>query len=293
MARRLKVLAEGADRPSARLLPWVIAVMVYLSALSAAGVMALRGSVALWSDDMERQLTVQIVTGDAASRDRQTAAAATYLRSVPGVAAVHKLDQEEVDALLEPWLGVGNVSADLPVPALIDVTLAKGSQVNTAAVATKLKSVAPDAVLDDHGQWLGRVRDLSTMIEGTAYAVLTLVALATIAIVTFGTHAGLSAHRDTIETLHIIGAQDKMVAREFQDRFMWLGFKGGVIGIAVAAISILAARRIIGEVGLGILGPMAIDRTELVLLAGLPFAAALLTMLTARITVMRALARMV
>src|SRR5690606_14033966 len=115
---RLKVLAEGADRPSARLLPWVIAVMVYLSALSAAGVMALRGSVALWSDDMERQLTVQIVTGDAASRDRQTAAAATYLRSVPGVAAVHKLDQEEVDALLEPWLGVGNVSADLPVPAL-------------------------------------------------------------------------------------------------------------------------------------------------------------------------------
>lgn len=293
MARKLKVLAEGADRPSVRLLPWVIAVMVYLSALAAAGVLALHGSVAAWSDDMERRLTVQIVTGDAASRDRQTAAAAAYLRSVPGISAVHKLAQAEVDALLEPWLGTGNVSGDLPVPALIDVTLVKGSQVNIAAVATKLKSVAPDAVLDDHGQWLGRVRDLSTMIASTAYAVLALVALATIAIVMFGTHAGLSAHRGTIETLHIIGAQDNMIAREFQDRFMWLGFKGGVIGIVVAAVSIIAVRHIIGEVGLGILGPVRIDKTELLLLAGLPFAAAIMTMLTARITVMRALGRMV
>lgn len=293
MARRLKFLAEGADRPSARLLPWVIAVMVYLSALAAAGVMALHGSVTTWSHDMERQLTVQVASADAASQQRQVAAAAAYLRTVPGIAAVRILPQSELQALLEPWLGVGNVTSDLPVPALIDVTVADDAHLNLDAVARRLKEVAADAALDDHAQWLGRVRDLAAMIEVTAYAVLALVALATMAIVMFGTHAGLSAHRDTVETLHIIGAEDRMIAREFQDRFMWLGFKGGVIGVAVAAVSILTARRLIGEVGLGILGPMTLDGKELALLAALPFAAALLTMLTARITVARSLARMV
>ncbi len=291
--RRLKALADGADRVSTRLLPWVVAVMVFLSALALAALLAVHGSVATWTGDMERKLTVQVTTGDSAARERQVSAAAAYLRALPGVEAVHILADREILDLLEPWLGAGNVDGDLPVPALIDVTITQGATVHPSAVAARLKTVAPDASLDDHEQWLGRVRDLAMMIEGIAIAVLTLVTLATVAIVVFGTHAGLAAHRATIETLHIIGAHDKMIAREFQDRFLFLGLKGGLIGLALAAASIFVARRIISELGVGVLGPMTISMAELAALFILPLFAALVTMLTARFTVLAALRRMV
>ena len=291
--RRLRALAAGADRVSTRLLPWVVAVMVFLSALALAAMLAVHGSVAAWTGDMERKLTVQVTTGDSAARERQVSAAAAYLRALPGIAAVHILADREILDLLEPWLGAGNVDGDLPVPALIDVTIAEGATVHPAAIAARLKTVAPDATLDDHEQWLGRVRDLAVMIEGVALAVLALVTLATVAIVVFGAHAGLAAHRATIETLHIIGAHDKMIAREFQDRFLKLGLKGGIIGLALAAASIVIARHIIGELGVGVLGPLTISMKEFVALLTLPLFAAFITMLTARFTVLAALRRMV
>lgn len=290
---KLRFLADGADRASDRLLPWVIAVMVYLSALALAGALAIHGSVASWTADLTHRLTVQIVTGDAAARERQADAALEFLRKTPGIAAATRVDDAGIRGLLEPWLGSGNVSEDLPVPALIDVELAEDGDVNTASLASRLRSVAPDANLDDHEQWLGRLYNLAWMIEGTAIGTLVLITLATIAIVIFGTHAGLAAHRDTIETLHIMGAEDGMLARAFQGRFLKLGLKGGLIGLLAAGLSLLALRHIINELGSSIMEPAAISGTTLIALALVPVVAALIAMFTARLTVLRALRRMV
>ena len=37
--------------------------------------------------------------------------------------SVRPVPEEEIDRLLEPWLGQGGLAEDLPVPALIDVDL--------------------------------------------------------------------------------------------------------------------------------------------------------------------------
>src|SRR5690606_21924199 len=149
---KLRFLADGVDRASGNLLPWVIAVMVYLSALALAGALAIHGSIADWAGDLTHRLTVQIVTGDAAARERQTHAAVEFLRKTPGIAAANVVDEQGVRGLLEPWLGSGNLDAVLPVPALIDVELARDGDLNTASLASRLRSVAPDASLDDHEQ---------------------------------------------------------------------------------------------------------------------------------------------
>lgn len=290
---KLRFLAEGVDRASGNLLPWVIAVMVYLSALALAGALAIHGSIADWTGDLTHRLTVQIVTGDAAARERQTEAAVEFLRKTPGIAAANVMDEQGLRGLLEPWLGSGNVAPDLPVPALIDVELERAGEINAASLASRLRAVAPDASLDDHEQWLGRLHDLAWMIEGTAIGALLLITLATVAIVIFGTHAGLAAHRDTIETLHVMGAEDALLARAFQRRFLRLGFRGGVIGLAVAGLSLLALRHIVNELGAGIMEPAPIALATLFALALLPVVAALIAMLTARLTVLRSLKRMV
>ena len=280
-------------REGGGVLPWVIAVMMYLCALAAAAGIALNGALTEWSGDLTNRITVQITHADAAERARQTKAALARLADTPGVASARALADTEVADLLEPWLGSGNVTDDLPVPTLIDVVLDRDRRVDLDALAAQLAAVAPDAALDNHQQWLGRLLKLSGMLEFVAVSVVAVVVLSTAAIVVFGTRTGLASHRNSVEIMHLIGAEDRVIAGEFQYRYMLHGFKGGVIGVIAAGATLAGLGRLIGAVGEGLVPLVALSPVEFALLALLPFAASALTMLTARVTVRHALARMV
>ncbi|MFZ5608063.1 MAG: cell division protein FtsX [Pseudomonadota bacterium] len=284
-------LPEG--RAAKGLLPWVIAVMMYLSALAAVGGLALSFAMATWSGELDRRLTVQIVTPDAAARKAQQEAAVKALAAMRGVAAARALDAEETARLLEPWLGAGNVVADLPVPALIDIELDAMAPATPATLRQALARVAPDARLDDHQRWLGEVRRLLGVVIATLAVIFLLVVLATIAIVIFGTRARLAMYDQTVEILHLIGASDGAIAREFQWRFLLQGLRGGLIGAGAALVTLLILGVVAGRLDAGLLPSLRLDLSILAVIALIPFLAGLLTMATARFTVLHALKRMV
>ena len=110
--------------------------------------------------------------------------------------------------------------------------------------------------------------------------------------VVFTTRTGLVIHQDVIELLHLMGAHDEYVARQFQVHHFWLGLKGGVVGLALTGVTLAVLGALIEPIEATLLPRFslsALQWTVLVLIAG---AAALISMFTARITVMRALARM-
>ena len=55
---KLSFLPSGRDRDSSNLLPWVIAVMVYLSALALIGGLGLQGAVTSWTSDVTHNMSV-------------------------------------------------------------------------------------------------------------------------------------------------------------------------------------------------------------------------------------------
>src|SRR3546814_8077793 len=64
-----------------------------------------------------------------------------------------------------------------------------------------------------------------------ALVVVLLVVLAASIMVAFVPRMGLAAHQRSIELLHMIGAQDSYVARQFQNHALRLGLRGGLIGL--------------------------------------------------------------
>ena len=93
--------------------------------------------------------------------------------------------------------------------------------------------------------------------------------------------------------LHLIGAQDSYVARQFETHALTLALRGGVGGLAAAAATILAAEYF-GEPSAGGLVPdVSLALWQWAALLPLPLASGLIAMLTARATVLSALARMV
>lgn len=275
-----------------RLLPWVIAVMVFLAGLAMLTALGLQMTANTWHRGLAKSMTVQVINPDKAVRDTEVAAALSVLRAAPGVAGAREENADEVAALLEPWLGKGNVGPDLPIPALIDVTLADAPPVDMAALRAELAKAAPSARLDAHERWLADLLVLMRIVQWAGAVIVGLVGLATVAIIIFATRAGLAAHRETVEIVHMMGARDGAIAGAFQWRFLWVGVKGAILGLVFLAAG-LGAAYLVNQRLEGALLPQLMPAPEvLATLLVLPVIAGILTMLTARFAVMRALADM-
>jgi cell division transport system permease protein len=285
-ASKLRILPELRD--SGGILPWVIAVMVYLSALAIAGGFGLRAAASGWTSDLTHRVTIQVSEADTKVQTQKAAAIVEQLKAEASVEDAKRLTDAELGALLDPWLGEGSVNAELPVPAMIDVTL-KDDSTDMAGLSAKVKAISPGAMIDTHQQWLGQLSMLTRSINWTANLIVLLVALATVALVVFGTQAGLAAHKPTIEILHLMGAEDGMIANEFQKRFLIHGFFGGIGGLILALITIFLLGWLAQRAGQGLIASVSLSWMAWLALLCLPILAAVLTMLTARLTVLRAL----
>lgn len=296
MIRAASDLALARDA-SSRFLPWLIAFMVWLAAIALAAAMVLSGAGAKWRAGLSGTMTVQIVPvgaeGPEALAERvQTALA--LLRATPGIASAEALPETHVLKLIEPWIGKGGLAGDLglPLPRLIDVQLAERATIDTRALAARLAGQVPGAALDDHGAWLERLLALAGAVEAVAYAVLALIGVAAVATVVFTTRTGLAIHHGEIELLHLIGAQDSYVARQFERHALGIGLKGGLAGLALAAGTLLLIGTLAARIESGLLPSFRLDALQWTVLVSLAVIAALISMITARLTVMRALARM-
>jgi cell division transport system permease protein len=282
---------------SGRFLPWIVALMVYLASLALAGTLVVRYAVMRLDRELAGTLTVELPAASSGRDDGATDAALKVLRGTPGVTRADAFDAKRTAALLEPWLGTAIDTADLPLPRLIDVQIEPRAGVDLAALRERLAAAVPGAQLDDHGRWLNRVLRTALAIEIVAGMVVALVGLAAVLAVIFATRTGLAVHYGIVEVLHLIGARDGYIARQFERHALRLGIKGGLAGLALAVLTLVGMAAAATQVGalddaVRVLPALSAPAIEWVLLLLLPVAAGLVAMLTARITVLRALKRL-
>ena len=285
---------------SSRFLPWLIAFMVWLAAMALAAVMVLSAAGDQWRRSLTGSVTVQIVpteTTDARTMEARVNSALVLLRATPGVKSANAVSADRTAALLEPWLGRNALSESigLPIPRLIDVSVEPETSniaVDLGTLAAQLAETVPGASLDDHGQWLDRLIALARAIEAIGFAILIVISLAAIATVVFATRTGLAIHHDVIELLHLIGARDDFVARQFQLNARWLGLKGGATGVVLAVGTLLILGSLAAKVEAGLLPPVTLAIWQWMALGGVAIAAAIISVATARITVLRTIGRM-
>ncbi|HLJ22441.1 MAG TPA: cell division protein [Stellaceae bacterium] len=282
---------------SGRFLPWIVALMVYLASLALAGTLVVRDAVTRWDRGLTGTLTVELPAAASGRDDGAIESALKVLRATSGVTRADPFDAKRTAALLEPWLGNGIAAADLPLPRLIDVQIEPRAGVDIEALGQRLAAAVPGARLDEHRQWLDRVLRTALAIEIVAGTIVALVGLAAVLAVVFVTRAGLAVHHGIVEVLHLIGARDGYIARQFERHALRLGLKGGVAGLALAILTLVGIAAAATQVGalddaVRVLPALSAPAVEWVLLLLLPIAAGLVAMLTARITVLRALKRL-
>ena len=294
--RRLSGVGEAELVPQARLsgpMPWVIAIMVALTVIAAAAGLALRNAVSAASAELRGGVTVQIVEASPEERARQARQALRVIGRVQGVETVRLVPQKELDSLIAPWLGdaedkVG--SGTIPVPAMIDARIAGAvATARLTEIRRALRDVAPAARVDAQSTWLKPVLDAMKSLQWLAVALVGLLALALAAAVLLAVRSALGANRETIEVVHLLGGTDAQIARVFQRATAIDAAGGGLLGIALALVVILFLARRFASLGTGLVDQGALGGLDWAMLGLVPLIAVILSMLTARLTVIRTL----
>lgn len=296
VCRRPSDLPLARD-PSSRFLVWITALMVYLASLSLAGAMAVSDMARRWDSGLAGGLTVQIAPLPPTAAGTQVAplnerveAALTVLRATPGIKSATALTPEETGRLLDPWLGPAALDPLLPMPRLVDV--ATDGPVDVAALALRLKSAAPGATLDDHAVWLSDLRAFTGAVYLAALAVVLLIGGAAVMSVVFAVRSGLAIHRHVVELLHLMGATDRYVSRQFETHVTGLALRGGAAGLGLALVTLAGLRYASRGLKASLLPELALAPWQWAALVLIPLTAAGLALLTARWTVLRTLGAM-
>ncbi len=283
-----RLLQEGRR---ASPMPWVIAIMMFLTVLAAAAGLALGNAAATLDASLQGRLTVQISEASAVIREARVRRAVAELRGLAAVSDVRIVPEEQLTEMLAPWLGEDALEPDLPLPALIDVELRQATPEDVALITQTITDAVPGARVDANAQWLAPLAGLLRSLEWLAIALVLLMAIATSATVVLAARAALNTHRSTIEVMHLLGATDAQVARLFQRRIALDALFGGAAGLGAGLLVLLLLGGRVSDIGSELLGSAGLGWGEWLILLALPLLGALLATLCARVTVMRTLSR--
>jgi cell division transport system ATP-binding protein len=145
------------EHRSSGMLPWLIAIMLFLTALACWAGMSLAGSSRptcppIWTGGR----LIQLAEPNARLRDGQMRALMIELGKLTAVESARAgVSDEELSAMLDPWLGDTARNADIPVPALIDLVFVQNRQRRALIRSRSLvATVAPNARVTADAEWL-------------------------------------------------------------------------------------------------------------------------------------------
>lgn len=279
---------------SDRLLPMLVGAMAFLAALALAGVVAASALSQHWQRGAAAALTVQVPDPEV---DGRLSHVLDAVRGTPGVMEARALDEEELQALLRPWLGSGGGRIALPLPAVVAVRLADDGAFDVAALTGRLQGLAAGTLVESQDVWVRRLSALARSLQACAGLAMGVVGVVAVAVVMVAVRAGLSARRDAIEIVHGLGATDGFIAGQFASRATRLAAAGALGGAVLAlpvllGLAVLAAPFAATEPASGVGLLRALPPIIWLGLPALPVMAAFVGWLTAQATVRRWLRRL-
>ncbi|MDG1691128.1 MAG: hypothetical protein P8I95_03040 [Alphaproteobacteria bacterium] len=256
----------------------VTMVMTFLACLALGCSILAERAAERWLARATSAMSVQIIETTQLTVEDQLPAVLREIQATPGIGSSRVLQRDDLVALLEPWLGTGNIGEDMPLPLLIEIIPAEGKNLPSASLSARLKAVAPGARLDTHGRWRETLEGTAKALELFAALVLAMVTLATATVILFATRAGLLANEEILNVLHQIGAQDGYISRRFEGHFVRVVSLAAIAGLAAALVFFYALGGLLAE---------ARDPRFLIYLTPLPLAAIVLSWQVTRRYVLR------
>lgn len=275
----------------------VTIISVFIFTITLTGYLLINHAAQNWDRDIAEGLTVQILPSEQAlekaENDLRTNKVVHFFENLPQVEKVVLLQDKKVEKLLKPWMGENVDLKLLPVPKLLDVKLKQGTDFDFGQVTQQLKQIAPYASLDSHRMWLAKLLKFAASVKFLTFSILMMILGVSAFSIFYATRMSLGIYGNVIEILHIMGATDSYVARQYAVRSFWIGFAAGLIGMLLAYGFLSFISHSAQGINTALIGQVSLDIKDYMTIFSLPLWTSVLSMLTAYLTVKRTLGKIV
>ena len=279
----------------------LIGLMSILTMLALSTGFVLSDMTQRWSAGVKNHMTIEVPAEDENGEvlppekvRTLTQQAKEIADTVAAIAQAEIMPREEIEKLVAPWLGEDLTGAGnaIPLPGLVTLTIKPGATLDAQAFEKRLKTLSPSVRLDTHESWLATVLRFTGALKFAAYFITLTIVLTTIVAVAGAIRSKMAIHKDELQLLHLMGALDSYIARQFQRHSMILAFQGAALGCLAGGLILLLTSWIAGHMEIAIVPEFEMSNPQILLLCLLPFFISLLAMGTARRTVLRVLREM-
>lgn len=277
----------------------LVALMSFLAILAFTGSFALGSMTARWSSGLENKMTIEIPVetkdGNLLSQEtvkQETLKVYKALENDPLIKTIRILDDGDIGKLIEPWIGDTLTLGEIPLPGLLAVEIKNSDAQSMEKLKKNMKTASQHALLENHHEWLRDLMRFATILKILALGIAALIGTTTVIAVAGGIRTRMAIHSHEVELLHLIGATDTYIARQFQNHAMILALQGGLIGTGAGLFCTLMIVLLSGQSGTSLIPSLHIGIGSFLILACVPFATLAIAGVTARFTVLRTLADM-
>ena len=220
----------------------IMTILVYFATIAATGQAFMAHAAMGWSHGQQNRLTVEIPPppNTETSRTARVAQIVAALEAMPEVATTRIVSAADTARLLEPWLKDGALARSLPLPNLIDVELAAGRTLETEALRDKLNAIVPNVGVDDPAAWMAELRTLTRSLGLIAAMMVILTGVMLMIAIGLICRAAMAVQHETIELLHLLGATDGEIARQFKRHTFRLAWPSALAGFTLAVMTLVA-----------------------------------------------------
>jgi cell division transport system permease protein len=277
---------------SSRYVCWIVGLMVFLLSLVFVGSISLSSSLSQWNLSSSGRITIELPLHGVQNPESLIETILSTLQRIPGVASVKLVNNQEVLKLLQPWVGQVNLLQDLTLPALIDVDMKPEIPPNVPEITAVLRQFAHGIRIEEHNQWQHMFEKLRLSLEIIAYLFISLIAITVMVTITLITRSSLATHASIIDVLRLVGANNSYIAAKFQRRAFWLALKGGLWGVIIALPTLFLLNWLSLHLGVSEALKPTLSIPLLLAILSLPFVVGGISLLAARLSVLRTLSRL-
>jgi cell division transport system permease protein len=279
-------------------LPFITAFMVFLASIIFATAIIGNSIAGDWDRQVSNTFAIQVLP-DMKSKnpgkeiEERIKNVLTLLKQTPGIKSSSAMSLADTQKLLKPWLGdIADTSLDMPLPRIIAVEVSDVIPLNAKSLEKEIKSYSSLVTLEAYEDWMEDFKHTLRAAQTLLGLIVILILATTGVTISYATRSGLSSNRDVIEIMHLVGAENGFISRQFSARMTKLSFMGGAVGYAIACLAVLTIGGFTARLEGGIIAGLDFGGRLYLYMLLVPAAAAAITKLTAAFTINKALDRM-
>ena len=273
-----------------------ITISVFLFSMALAAYFMISQVICSWDNRIIDGLTVQIMPSEETlSTDEEMLRinkVVHFFEGLDGVKKVKQIDEQKIKHLMAPWIGENANIEELPLPVLLDVRLINGKTFDYEKARDSLYTLAPYASIDNHGVWLKKLVKSATSLKTLSVFILILVLIAAVFSSIYAVQTSLKVHQNIIEILHIMGATDDYVAKQYAFRGFLIGLFSSAVGTILSLIALHIVSHLSSGLETGLIGAAGLSTMHWFVLASIPLLAGFIAMLTSFLSVKHTLKEM-